>query len=291
MCFNIYIWSSITRKYFNSYILYISFDINLLFYFLPQSDSGGAEVSSSSIKSRSTRDELRENGCITTLKKKAQQTSEVIADLLDLEIELNSIQQGIHQMEKITPSDPFGPDATKEGATSSFHDPFEDSFSPPPVITTVKHPKPSSSGQSHPALLPPPPSSTRSDLMSTSGRQGRSSGASKRNAVASLNFDTGPLSPSNVTTPNSASTAAPYASTETWFDSRSDPLFGDNDLPLTAVNNSLSTVSTSASVAAAASSVQACCKKEQVIAVLTASNPGALAIGFNAILLNRQTCP
>ncbi|KAF4525992.1 hypothetical protein B566_EDAN000784 [Ephemera danica] len=225
----------------------------------PKVDSSGAETSESAPKSRSTRDELRENGCVSsaTLKKRAQQTSEVIADLLDLEIELNSIQQGIHQMEKITPSDPFGPDATKDGASSaSFHDPFEDSFSPPV-------PKTKASSSAHPALLPPPPSSTRSaDLMNTTGRQGRSG---KRVNVANLNLDTGPLSPSNVTTPNSASTSAPYASTETWFDSRSDPLFGDNDLPINlaaAGNNSFSTISATSS-AAAASSVQACCRKEQ----------------------------
>ncbi|XP_044264647.1 protein disabled isoform X2 [Tribolium madens] len=58
-----------------------------------------------------------------------------VADLVDLELELNSLQQGLNQMERITPSDPFG--AAKD-------DPFGDSF------TTYTKP-----------ILPPPPSSGR----------------------------------------------------------------------------------------------------------------------------------
>lgn len=54
-----------------------------------------------------------------------------IADLVDLELELSSIQQGIHQMERITPSDPFGP--SKDDPFSS--DPFGDSFTSFPVRT------------------------------------------------------------------------------------------------------------------------------------------------------------
>lgn len=41
-----------------------------------------------------------------------------VADLVDLELELNSLQQGISQMERITPSEP---NAGKD-------DPFGDSF-------------------------------------------------------------------------------------------------------------------------------------------------------------------
>ncbi|XP_017777632.1 PREDICTED: protein disabled isoform X2 [Nicrophorus vespilloides] len=55
-----------------------------------------------------------------------------VADLVDLELELNSLQQGLTQMERITPSDPFGPK----------DDPFGDSFTSYPQ-------KP---------ILPPPPS-------------------------------------------------------------------------------------------------------------------------------------
>lgn len=46
-----------------------------------------------------------------------------VADLVDLELELNSLQQGLNQMERITPSDPFG----------SKDDPFGDSFTTYPV--------------------------------------------------------------------------------------------------------------------------------------------------------------
>lgn len=42
-----------------------------------------------------------------------------VADLVDLELELNSLQQGLTQMERITPSDPFG---------RGGEDPFGDSF-------------------------------------------------------------------------------------------------------------------------------------------------------------------
>lgn len=50
-------------------------------------------------------------------------TTPAIADLVDLELELSSLQQGLTQMERITPSDPFG----------SKDDPFGDSFTPYPV--------------------------------------------------------------------------------------------------------------------------------------------------------------
>lgn len=75
--------------------------------------------------------------------KNKTQTTSVIADLMDLELELNSLQQGLSQMERLTPSDPFGPSPSlpKE-------DPFGDSFTPPPSITTPP-----------PAKLPPPPTS------------------------------------------------------------------------------------------------------------------------------------
>ncbi|XP_056645938.1 protein disabled isoform X2 [Diorhabda sublineata] len=65
----------------------------------------------------------------------SKSTGTAVADLVDLELELNSLQQGLNQMEKITPSDPFG----------SKDDPFGDSFISYP-------PKP---------MLPPPPSTGR----------------------------------------------------------------------------------------------------------------------------------
>lgn len=48
-----------------------------------------------------------------------------VADLVDLELELNSLQQGLNQMERITPSDPFG----------SKDDPFGDSFISYPTVS------------------------------------------------------------------------------------------------------------------------------------------------------------
>ncbi|KAG5897297.1 hypothetical protein JTB14_011462 [Gonioctena quinquepunctata] len=65
-----------------------------------------------------------------------------VADLVDLELELSSLQQGLNQMERITPSDPFG----------SKDDPFGDSF--------ISYPnKP---------ILPPPPSSGKERSSRTS---------------------------------------------------------------------------------------------------------------------------
>ncbi|KAH1001097.1 hypothetical protein HUJ04_013353 [Dendroctonus ponderosae] len=66
-----------------------------------------------------------------------------VADLVDLELELNSLQQGLNQMERITPSDPFG----------SKDDPFGDSFISYPVNKLI---------------LPPPPSSGRDRSSRTS---------------------------------------------------------------------------------------------------------------------------
>lgn len=53
----------------------------------------------------------------------AKSSGTAVADLVDLELELNSLQQGLNQMERITPSDPFG----------SKDDPFGDSFISYPV--------------------------------------------------------------------------------------------------------------------------------------------------------------
>ena len=52
-------------------------------------------------------------------------SNEAIADLLDLELELNNIQQGISQMEKLTPCGPSEP-LLHRADTSE--DPFGDSF-------------------------------------------------------------------------------------------------------------------------------------------------------------------
>lgn len=51
-----------------------------------------------------------------------------VADLVDLELELNSLQQGLTQMERITPLDHF----------NSRDDPFGDSFITYPVVSKNK---------------------------------------------------------------------------------------------------------------------------------------------------------
>ncbi|XP_034940886.1 uncharacterized protein Dab [Chelonus insularis] len=68
----------------------------------------------------------------------------VMADLLDLQIELSSIQQGIHQMDKLTPDHP------RSSLEDSFEsDPFGDSFINMKVQDSIR------------PILPPPPSSLK----------------------------------------------------------------------------------------------------------------------------------
>ncbi|XP_008554161.1 uncharacterized protein LOC103575935 [Microplitis demolitor] len=77
--------------------------------------------------------------------KSADKTSDIrngeIADLLDLQFELNSLQQGIHQMDKITPEN--CPLSTEDPSET---DPFGDSF----INLKIK--------ESLQPILPPPPS-------------------------------------------------------------------------------------------------------------------------------------
>ncbi|KAG8258999.1 positive regulation of aldosterone biosynthetic process [Homalodisca vitripennis] len=74
---------------------------------------------------------------------------QAIADLLDLEFELNNIQQGLNQMERITPSDPFG---------DSFAPPSSAKLAPPPT-KTIPSPKERHwlERDSQSAETPPPP--------------------------------------------------------------------------------------------------------------------------------------
>jgi disabled family protein 2 len=96
-------------------------------------------------------DSVKENGSVVSSEKSAQHPSDVIADLLDLEFELNSIQRGINQMQRITPSDPFGPSTSKEDPFGSV--PFGDSFNPDTMFPSSKTTKSTPIG-----ILPPPPS-------------------------------------------------------------------------------------------------------------------------------------
>ncbi|CAA9997663.1 unnamed protein product, partial [Nesidiocoris tenuis] len=78
---------------------------------------------SSSTSTLTRRDRIKDNPGPST-----GENQEHIMDLLDLELELNNIQQGINQIDRITPSDPFGPSVSTKTASAS--DPFGDSFNP-----------------------------------------------------------------------------------------------------------------------------------------------------------------
>lgn len=109
--------------------------------------SGTSEVVLRTLRPSFARDDSNKNT------KNRNQTANVIADLMDLEMELNSLQQGLSQMERLTPCDPFGP-----SPSLSKEDPFGDSFTPKPCITTPP-----------PTKLPPPPTaSDRRKVGSTS---------------------------------------------------------------------------------------------------------------------------
>lgn len=67
------------------------------------------------------------------MKLRIQQNSpESVADLVDLEQELSSIQRGITQMERITPND----QPTKTNSEGAAGDPFGDSFTNFPVCNS-----------------------------------------------------------------------------------------------------------------------------------------------------------
>ncbi|XP_063239029.1 protein disabled [Bacillus rossius redtenbacheri] len=143
--------------------------------------------------------------------KPAQRTSEVIADLLDLEFELNSIQQGIHQMERITPSDPFA-----KG------DPFGDSFAPAvsPPSSSAAAPRPQ---RAVVAILPPPPSSKDSSADPFGSRpHGRRAAAAA--AAAARQAASEPPPPSKTPPP-------PVEDPEKhWFDRETESLFEEDEL-------------------------------------------------------------
>nr|XP_018907562.1 PREDICTED: protein disabled isoform X1 [Bemisia tabaci] len=140
--------------------------IKLVSYPLLDSSSGSKSSSTDVSRMKTIResDSSKKSEPIAS-NSKSIATSDAIADLLDLEIELSSIQQGISQMEKLTPSDPFGPSAAGR------EDPFGDSFSPPPVTSP------------QPNKLPPPPSKLdKSDSI-------RSSDSSHKSSISKMQPD------------------------------------------------------------------------------------------------------
>lgn len=131
-----------------------------------------------------------------TADRKNETQSGVIADLLDLQFELNSLQQGIHQMDKITPENPV-PSTDDLFET----DPFGDSFANMKLQDTVR------------PILPPPPSSTKRGHLE---RQ-----------------HTVPAPPASTTSSPATtlvSKTPPPQSTIHWFDKEAEDLFNDSEI-------------------------------------------------------------
>lgn len=186
-------------------------------------------------------DSVRENGSVGSSGRPAHRTSEVIADLLDLEFELTSIQQGLHHMQSITPSDPFGPSAAKDATSGS--DPFGDSFTPDTMFP------PSKIAKFKPvAILPPPPSAKDA---SHSGDPFNvpppARHPHRRNAVRVKQHSSETCRPAVVST---QPTSAPMAQQEKhWFDQETESLFDEGELispPMSAATTATTTTATSA---------------------------------------------
>ncbi|KAI4498966.1 hypothetical protein M0802_005832 [Mischocyttarus mexicanus] len=154
---------------------------------------GAAGTESSSIhRTRITNSETEK-----TIERKNDNQSGDIADLLDLQFELNSLQQGIHQMDKITPEQP-GPVADDLFES----DPFGDSFANMKLKDTVQ------------PILPPPPSSSKRGHLE---RQQTVPAATTTSATSS------PATTLYSKTP-------PPQDTIHWFDKETENLFNDDEL-------------------------------------------------------------
>ncbi|KOC64649.1 Protein disabled, partial [Habropoda laboriosa] len=164
----------------------------------PTPDTKGAAGSETSLR--------QVRNAIANLDKSSDKRNEVhsgvIADLLDLQFELNSLQQGIRHMDKITPDNP-APSAEDLFET----DPFGDSFANMKLEDTVR------------PILPPPPSS------------------SKRGHLERQQTVPGPQS-SITSSPASTLTSKtpPVQSNIQWFDKEAENLFSDSELNNSAKN-------------------------------------------------------
>ncbi|KAK2583225.1 hypothetical protein KPH14_009243 [Odynerus spinipes] len=157
----------------------------------PAPDTKGAAGTESSLhRARLTNSETDKSN-----ERKNENQSGVIADLLDLQFELNSLQQGIHQMDKITPEQP-GP--TTDDLFES--DPFGDSFANMKLRETMR------------PILPPPPSS------------------SKRGHLERQQTVPAPTSASSSPATTLASKTPPPQGTVHWFDKETENLFNDGEL-------------------------------------------------------------
>ncbi|XP_029038802.2 protein disabled [Osmia bicornis bicornis] len=164
----------------------------------PTPDTKGAAGSESSIhRVRNTNSEADKPA-----DKRNESQSGVIANLLDLHFELNSLQQGIHHMDKITPENQTA------SADDLFEtDPFGDSFANMKLDDTVR------------PILPPPPSSSKRGHLE---RQQTIPGS--QSSITS--------SPATTVT----SKTPPLQGSEQWFDKETENLFSDGELTNSAKN-------------------------------------------------------
>ncbi|XP_076657275.1 DAB adaptor protein isoform X2 [Halictus rubicundus] len=158
----------------------------------PTPDTKGAAGSESSLH--------RVKNANSDLDKQSDRRNEsqsgVIADLLDLQFELNSLQQGIHHMDKITPEN-----QQASGDNIFEADPFGDSFANMKLEDTVR------------PILPPPPS------------------GSKRGHLDRQQTVPGPQSSVTSSPATTVTTKTPpFQSSIQWFDKETENLFSDNEL-------------------------------------------------------------
>ncbi|XP_043679685.1 protein disabled [Vespula pensylvanica] len=159
----------------------------------PAPDTKGAAGTESSVhRTRLTNSETEK-----ATDRKNENQSGVIADLLDLQFELNSLQQGIHQMDKITPEQP-GP-ATDDLFES---DPFGDSFANMKLKDTVQ------------PILPPPPSSAKRGHLERQQTVPAPTASSATSSPAATLYSKTP----------------PPQETMHWFDKETENLFNDGEL-------------------------------------------------------------
>ncbi|XP_015594178.1 protein disabled isoform X2 [Cephus cinctus] len=167
----------------------------------PAPDTKGAAGSETSLhRNRTLNSEIDK-----PVERKQETQSGVIADLLDLQFELNSLQQGIHQMDKITPDNP------RPSSEDPFEtDPFGDSFANMKVKETVQ------------PILPPPPSSAKR-------------GHLERQQTVPVTSSSS--SPATILASKTPPPQGPPQGSIHWFDKETENLFNEGELSSLAKNS------------------------------------------------------